>query len=310
MVVKAGDLELDLIDSVLDAVGARLGHEPSWPCAEFVRQYYHWVPAQDLRERSVSDLAGAVLGQWETLSRRQPGEFKVRVFNPDQGRDGWESPYTVIEIVCDDMPFLVDSVTMELSRRECAIELLVHPVMRVVRDAEGILAEVLTPEATDTRFHTESILHGEVARQSDPDRLSALQAGIELVLHDVRAAVEDWHAIRARAVQLAAEIGSAPSPCDPPLLAECQAFLTWLAERHFVFLGYREYELRDDGELCAVDGTGLGILRGAPRLQAAGHAGAGRGPPAAAAGALQGQLARDRPPPRVHGLHRGQALLP
>ena len=108
MAVRTDDLELDLIDSVLEAVTARLGHEPSWPCAEFVRQFFHWVPAQDLREREVDSLAATVLGEWEMAARRHPGEAKVRVFNPE----AWGPPYTVVEIVCDDMPFLVDSVTM------------------------------------------------------------------------------------------------------------------------------------------------------------------------------------------------------
>jgi hypothetical protein len=77
MVVKADDIELDVIDSVLESVGAALGHEPSWSCAEFVRQYFHWVPAQDLRERDPVGLAGAVLGHWEQMGRRHPREAKV-----------------------------------------------------------------------------------------------------------------------------------------------------------------------------------------------------------------------------------------
>ena len=165
MAVRTDDLELDLIDSVLEAVTARLGHEPSWPCAEFVRQFFHWVPPQDLRERDVDILAATVLGEWEMAARRMPGEAKVRVFNPE----AWGSAHTVVEVVCDDMPFLVDSVTMELGRQGHAIELLIHPVMRVVRSPEGILADVVAPEATDPEAIAESIIHVELARQPDPD---------------------------------------------------------------------------------------------------------------------------------------------
>ncbi len=256
MAVRTDDLELDLIDSVLEAVTARLGHEPSWPCAEFVRQFFHWVPPQDLRERDVDSLAATVLGEWEMAARRMPGEAKVRVFNPE----AWGSPHTVVEIVCDDMPFLVDSVTMELSRQGHAIELLIHPVMRVVRSPEGILADVVAPEATDPEAIAESIIHVELARQPDPARLSSLRDGFEGVLADVRAAVEDWHPMRQRSVALAAELVDRPPPCESHLLAECRAFLEWLGEGHFTFLGYREYEL-GDGTLTAIPGTGLGILR-------------------------------------------------
>jgi glutamate dehydrogenase len=261
MAVKTDDLELDVIDSILEAVGDRLGHEPSWPCTEFVRQYFHWVPAQDLRDRSVGDLAGAVLGHWEMAARRRPGETKVTVFNPTADHAGWASPYTVVEIVSDDMPFLVDSVTMEMSRQGYAIELLVHPVLRVVRDDQGILAEVLGHEGVARRLTAESVIHAEVRREADPDRLAVLHSGIELVLEEVRAAVEDWAPMRARATELARELRRRPPPGETHLLAECDAFLTWLAEDNFTFLGYREYDLCD-GELCAVAGTGLGILRG------------------------------------------------
>jgi len=256
MAVRTDDLELDLIDSVLEAVTARLGHEPSWPCAEFVRQFFHWVPAQDLRERDVDSLAATVLGQWEMAARRLPGEAKVRVFNPE----AWGPPYTVVEIVCDDMPFLVDSITMELSRQGHAIELLIHPVMRVVRSPEGILADVVAPEATDPEAIAESIIHVELSRQPDPARLTGLRDDIERVLADVRAAVEDWRPMRERTAALAAELEDRPPPCDSHLLAECRSFLDWLADGHFTFLGYREYEL-GDGVLTAVPGTGLGILR-------------------------------------------------
>ncbi|HET9125506.1 MAG TPA: NAD-glutamate dehydrogenase [Solirubrobacteraceae bacterium] len=254
--MRTDDLELDLIGSVLDAVAARLGHEPSWPCAEFVRQFFHWVPAQDLRERELDVLAGTVLGEWELSARRQPGEAKVRVFNPE----AWRSPYTVVEIVCDDMPFLVDSVTMELSRRGHAIELLIHPVMRMVRSPDGILSDVVAPEAGDVASLAESIIHVELARQRDPARLEDLREGIGRVLGDVRAAVEDWHPMRERTAALAAELAEQPPPCETHLLAECREFLAWLADGHFTFLGYREYELGDD-VLIAVPGTGLGILR-------------------------------------------------
>ena len=262
MAVKTGDLELDVVDAVLGAVAARLGHEPSAACTEFVRQYYHWVPAQDLREREIADLAGSVLRHWETAACRRPGEAKVSVLNPDPERDGWSSPYTIIEIVSDDMPFLVDSVTMELSRQGYAIELILHPVMRVVRDREGILADVLSHEAGAASVQAESVIHAEVARQSDPDRLAVLHAGVDLVLEEVRAAVEDWAQMRDRTAQLAGDLRRAPPPCDPHLLSECQAFLAWLADDTFTFLGYREYELSDGGELRARSGSGLGILRG------------------------------------------------
>jgi glutamate dehydrogenase len=268
MAVKAGDLELDLIDSLTESVSERLDHEPPAAYREFVRQYYHWVPAKDLADRQPEDLAGAIVSHWRMARQREPGEVKVSVYNPDRAADGWQSPYTAIEVVSDDMPFLIDSVTMELARQGYGIELIVHPVMRVVRDGAGVLQEVLASGAAGVGWQTESMIHVEVARQSASERLAVLHSGIEVVLEEVRAAVEDWGAMRTRTVALAAELRRQAPPCGPHELAEAQSFLAWLANENFTFLGYREYRLGGEGdgespgELTAVDGTGLGILRG------------------------------------------------
>src|SRR6202011_3080800 len=116
------------------------------PCQQFVRQYYHWVPAEDLADRSPLDLYGAAIAHWNLCQRRAPGEIKVRVYNANFEQDGWQSPHTVVEIVTDDMPFLVDSVTMELAREGYAINLVLHPVIRVRRDADGHLIDVVEPQ--------------------------------------------------------------------------------------------------------------------------------------------------------------------
>ncbi|HXD65652.1 MAG TPA: NAD-glutamate dehydrogenase [Solirubrobacteraceae bacterium] len=268
MEVKAGDLEQDLIESLGQTVDRQLAQESPESYREFVRQYYHWVPAKDLADRDQADLCGAVIAHWRTARHRDAGEAKVRVYNPERERDGWTSPYTVVEIVSDDMPFIVDSVTMELSRQGSNIELMVHPVMRVVRDAEGELVQVLEPGAVAFGFVSESVIHAEVAYESDPERLSVLRAGVELVLEEVRAAVEDWAQMRGNTTALATELRRQAPPADPHELAEAQAFLSWLADEHFTFLGYREYMLspgEESAELTVVEGSGLGILRGSSR---------------------------------------------
>jgi glutamate dehydrogenase len=102
MAVKAGDLELDLIEALTECVRRRLPQEAEAAYTAFVRQYYHWVPAPDLADRNPLDLCGAVVAHWRTARHRQRGETQVRVYNPDADRDGWSSPFTVVEIVSDD----------------------------------------------------------------------------------------------------------------------------------------------------------------------------------------------------------------
>jgi glutamate dehydrogenase len=272
MAIKAADTEAEVIDAICERIRERLPDEEAGPCQSFVRQYYHWVPAADLKDRDSRDLYGAAVAHWKLTQHRAPGEMKVHVYNPDSERDGWSSPHTIVELVTDDMPFLVDSVTMELNRQGYGIDLVIHPVMWIRRDREGNIVELLDPEtvAGDTNGASgiaESVLHVEVVREPESERLEELEAGITRVLGDVEAAVRDWGAMRTRMIELAEELEDRPPPIDEDEVREVKAFLGWLTDDHFTFLGYREYKLVDDGGahgLTAVDGSGLGILSGPP----------------------------------------------
>jgi glutamate dehydrogenase len=268
MAVKGADLESELIDTVCERVRERLPAGQVAPCESFVRQYYQWVPAEDLADRNPLDLYGAGVAHWNFAQQRAPGESKVRVYNPDFEQHGWQSPHTLIEIVTDDMPFIVDSVTMQLGRLGIGIDLVIHPVIRVRRDAEGHITEVLDHDAAADDGIRESVVHVEVVREHDRAQLDHLRNSIERVLADVRAAVEDWQEMRSCAQDLIEELDRNPPPAiDPALVDETKAFLAWLTEDNFTFLGYREYDLideRDQARLRPIEGSGLGILGGVP----------------------------------------------
>jgi glutamate dehydrogenase len=268
MALKSADLEAELIDTVVARVHERLPDDQAGPCELFVRQYYRWVPAQDLAERSSLDLYGAAVAHWNLLQHRAPGAAKVHVYNPDFEQHGWRSPHTVVEIVTDDMPFVVDSVTMALARAGYGIDLVIHPVMRVQRDEQGHLVDLLDAAAEPSNNAIgESVVHAEVARESDRKQREELRHAVERVLDEVRATVSDWRAMRDRALELSDQLGTGTSPGDLAEVDESREFLKWLADDHFTFLGYREYELISDDEgsaLRAQPDTGLGILRRPP----------------------------------------------
>jgi glutamate dehydrogenase len=223
----------------------------------FVRRYYEHVAPEDLIERSDLDLGGAALAHWSLLHVRRPGETKVHVYSPNVEEHGWESPHTVVETVMEDMPFLVDSVSMELTRHGSAIHLVIRPILDVRRDDEGRLLGI---DSGDGR--AESLIHVEIDRQPDSAVLERLREDLLRVLGDVRAAVEDWPAMRQRARELGAELAESPLP--DPEASEARELLAWMDDGNFTFLGYREYEIgSEDGEdvLRAVPGSGLGILR-------------------------------------------------
>src|SRR5918997_1146688 len=254
----------ELLDKVTDRIREQLTEDQAPLVEEFARQYYGWVDAEDLEDRSPIDAYGAALSHWNFAGRREPGEWKIRVYNPHFEEHGWQSTHTVLEMVNDDMPFLVDSTRMEVNRQGYAIHMILHPVMNVRRDEEGRLLEVLPQDSEEEDAISESMIHVEVDRQTEPSVLEDLKRCIEKTLADVKASVEDWLPMREKAGEIVSGLEEHPPDFDPEDLAEARAFLQWVEDDNFTFLGYREYDLTtEDGEeaLRATEGSGLGILR-------------------------------------------------
>ncbi|MDB5954930.1 NAD-glutamate dehydrogenase [Ramlibacter sp.] len=232
------------------------------PLAALAGDYFGQLDAEDLEERTPEDLLGALLAHGQLAAQRQPDTPRVRVFSPSPGADGWGSRHTVVQIVNDDMPFLVDSVSLEIARQGLALHLLVHPIFAVQRDAQGQLQSVV-PRTAAPGLPRESWMYLEVDRIVDAERRSALCTGIERVLADVRAAVRDWQAMRDRLRDAAVELEHAPPVLPTEEAREARAFLQWLADDHFTLLGYRRNDLLEQGgelSLKREAGSGLGLL--------------------------------------------------
>lgn len=186
--------------------------------------------------------------------------------------NGWTCSHSVVEVVTDDMPFLVDSVTNELSRQNRGIHVVIHPQVIVRRDLTGKLIEVLAEESAHSKdlphdALIESWIHVETDRETDRADLKQITADLLRVLSDVRETVEDWEKMRDAALRIADELPSEPTADDlrDQEVDEARELLRWLSADHFTFLGYREYELTENDALAAVPGTGLGILRSDPQ---------------------------------------------
>jgi glutamate dehydrogenase len=229
--------------------------------------YFRHVPGEDLEARRPADLLGAMVSHVELASDRPPGTARVRVHTPTEDADGWSCGGPVVEIVTDDMPFLVDSVAAELTRLGRSLRLVIHPVLSVQRDVTGALQGV----ASDGAGTRESWIHAEISRGGAS--AAEIENSLRRVLSDVRESVEDWPRMRAEAIDTANQIQEhPPAGIAPDQAAESAALLRWAADDNFTFLGYREYDLvSDDGgdRLRAVPGTGLGILRSDPDLTGA-----------------------------------------
>ncbi|WP_431894125.1 NAD-glutamate dehydrogenase [Nonomuraea sp. bgisy101] len=229
----------------------------------YLRVYYRHVAADDLLDRDPVDVYGPAMSHRQLAEVRPQGRAVVRAYTPSVEENGWDPGHSVVEVVTDDMPFLVDSVTMELARHDIGTHLVVHPQLRVRRDMTG---RVLTQGQEDVTgmMLVESWMHIEIDRQADPEVLRSIEADLLRVLSDVRHAVEDFRKMRALAVQTAEDLSMNPPPLEPAEVEDSLDLLRWLADGHFTFLGYREYRLEESDEgtaLRSLPGAALGILR-------------------------------------------------
>jgi glutamate dehydrogenase len=276
--------------------GRGSGGPPHASVGGLLRAYYRHVAPEDVCDRSPVDVYGAFASHYRLAGNRPQGTARVRVFTPTSAEHGWTAEgHSVVEVVLDDMPFLVDSLTMELSRQLRDVHLVIHPLFDVVRDITGELQEVrpvADGEEHDQQAQVvrESWMHVEIDRLAEGEDVAEIEEAVHRVLRDVRESVEDWPKMHNQVEEIVGELADAPpSSLDPAEAREARDLLQWLADDHFTFLGYREYQLEREGEdeyLRAVPGTGLGILRADPDLAA----GSGKLPPAAAAKAREKTL--------------------
>lgn len=232
----------------------------------FIEQFYANTAPEDILQIPADDLLASALSSWNHLQKRSPRKAQIRVFNPSSlaKSKGWGCPHTVVEILNDDMPFLVDSVTAALNELNLTIHIVIHPVINVRRDKSGHLIELVDNDTSKKGVSAESIMHVEINEQTLPEMLREIQGKLDNVLKDVRAAVSDWRSMRVKVADVIAEMDSAPLPLPQADLEEAKSFLRWVEDNHFTFLGYREYNFTTKGknaQLRIEPKTGLGILR-------------------------------------------------
>lgn len=261
----SGETRTELIERVVAHVLSKMPKDDAPLVGTFVRQYYMSASAEDLVRRSLVDLYGAVVSYWQYLNQRKPGQSKVRVYNPQFEQHGWQSTHTVIEIAHDDMPFLVDSVRMELNRRNITIHLVMHlGGMRLKRDRDGRITEILESEAEGPDILREAPIFLEIDKQSDPEILEDIATGIQSVLKDVRESVRDWHAMREVLSKTIEDIRTDPSFKGRSDVPETLAFLEWVRDNNFTFLAYAAYTLHGEGnalEIVVDPDSTLGVAR-------------------------------------------------
>ncbi len=241
--------------ALLDATAALLAkRRPDIP-DDFVLKLFGLAVPEDLERYSAEALAGIAEHSWVFLAERPAGVPKIR-FEPAAAPPG----IAVLEIVNDDMPFLVDSVVGEINRRGLDIRLFVHPVFVVERDAAGRLTKFMPVRTVGGS--RESFIHLHVEGADDAAQRAEITRALQGVLADVRVCVQDWQPMLARIRGVIAELRENPPPLPVDEIAEAIQFLEWIAEDNFTFLGARDFAFTSAGDVLEPDfATGLGLLR-------------------------------------------------
>ena len=253
--------------------GKRLGKAALDDLKRFIAAFFAPLSPEDLADTNNGRLAAMAHSLWQLAAKRQPGTPKVRVFNPDVRKDGWKTSHTIIQIVNDDMPFLVDSITGLLSLKPGhRLHVMHHPVIYVDRDAKGVRkkteASSLLKKDKKINKGRESYLYVEIDGLTAAKGLKALENDILETLCDVRFAVEDWRQMLEKAAETMAELEYAAHRTKNKAFDEAQKFMAWLADDNFTFLGYREYYFKGDPRKNPVGQdkkSGLGVLRNPER---------------------------------------------
>lgn len=236
---------------------------PSVP-SDFIAGLFGRVAPEDLVRYDGRELAALTESAWGFMAERAPGYPKLRIATP-AGASEQLRHTSVIEIVNDDMPFLLDSVMGELAERGVEARLVAHPVFAVTRDPSGRLTGFKGLSAPSDGASRESFIHIHLEGIAEEAQRAELLAALETVLADVRLGVKDWRAMTARVGEIAAELKVNPPPLPKAEIEEAVAFLEWLVGNNFTFLGARDYVLDKDDALVPVHETGLGLLRSPDR---------------------------------------------
>jgi glutamate dehydrogenase len=231
--------------------------------AAFIEQYYAHANLEALKSHSIENLAASVISLWNLAYQRLPGQTKIHVFNPSIKEGAWETNFTVLQLIADDKPFLVDSTRMEINRQNFTIFFSNHVGdVKVRRNPQGEIVQVLSTEAASSDRQVEALIYMEIGKISDHDVLKSLARKLQKVLEQVDLVVTDWPEMCARMQDCLQELEQNSPPYDPEDIAESKDFLRWLLNNHYTFLGSRDYELsKDHRALRMIKSSGLGVLR-------------------------------------------------
>ncbi len=241
----AGLTKAQIMDLLTEKLCAQVDSSLAQSVTHYAHQFFSVSPPSDLQRKSLEDLYSTAFSYWQVIQSYDGAKPEVRVFNPDFEHYGWHSNHTVIQIHNVDMPFLVDSVRMELNRREVAIHNINNCVMAVERDKKHQLTNVTTPNARSDAARMESVICLEIDRDSDPALLDDLRDTLASVLEDVQYVVQDFRELQDQVQVVKEQLRE--TDANNPEIKEARKLLDWMVDEHFIFLGYEHVSYKHSG---------------------------------------------------------------
>jgi glutamate dehydrogenase len=261
---KREERKLEILDQIAKGIKLKVPLKLRKAAQTFAEIFYSNVSFEDLTETSIESLITAAYEMWNFSFDRAPTQVKIRAFVEKREIKDNLVPQTIIEIVNENMPFLVDSVTGAINSLGYSIHLVIHPVMQVVRDKAHRLKVVKERTAEEENGKYESFIHCEILEPSSPANLKALEEEVSKALDDTSAAVEDWIKMRKRLQTVIKSLKKHPPHISKSQLEETLYFLEWIEDNHFTFLGFCEYSLTPGETMVKsslIPQEGLGILK-------------------------------------------------
>jgi len=232
---------------------------------DFSRLYYENALFAELKDRRPRDIYGAIFGTWNFIQEFDSRKPKLRLFNPDFEKHGWQNSHTVLALLIRDIPFAIDSIRLELNARDIAIHTIHGVKLRAVRDAAGHLQQISSANhKTHAEGRTEALYQLEIARRGEGRELRELQDALMQVLGDVEIVVDDFRQMRSQVEKLGDDIASWQKFSGNDAVNEGSHFLRWLYNNHFTFLGAEVLQVsyeRDAPHVQRVVGSERGLLK-------------------------------------------------
>ncbi|MCJ8338199.1 MAG: NAD-glutamate dehydrogenase [Pseudomonadales bacterium] len=263
MSTEIGTIKASLLKELNEELDSKLAQKKATAVKQFAQAYYAAASESDLEAWRLDDLYGATLESWQFIQSYRGETPAIRVYNPSYEENGWQSTHTFIEVLQSDKPFLVDSLRMELNRRNLTIHAINNTVLTTTRDASGQLQKLITAKSKDSGGVRESLISVEIDRHTDKAQLADLRATLSEILNEVLAVVGDFPAMVKHCETAISSFNGKVSKNTKEDVKETKEFLIWLKD-HFTFLGYDEYKVVKKGgktELVAIENSQLGLLK-------------------------------------------------